>query len=202
MSAAIEARGGALAAEELARANLYGLVARLFYAPPDADLLAAIATAPELAAEDDRYGVAAAWRDLKAEAARADAEAVREEYDAIFIGTGKAEVTPYAGAHLMRHSADTPLVRLRNFLSESRLVRRESANEPEDHIAGLCEAMRHLILRGDAERQERLFREFLYPGATRLCDAIDNCAFAVFYRAPARLLKNFLALEQNAFDMV
>ena len=71
--------------EEVARANFYGLLARLFYAPPDAPLLEAIAGAGEIEAEDG--GIAAAWQALAHAAARADVEAVREEYDSVFVGT-------------------------------------------------------------------------------------------------------------------
>ena len=38
--------------EEVARANFYGLLARLFYAPPDAALLEALAGAGDLEAEE------------------------------------------------------------------------------------------------------------------------------------------------------
>src|SRR5437016_10456718 len=82
--------------EEVARANFYGLLARLFYAPPDAALLEAIAGADEIEAEDG--GIAAAWQGLARAAAGADPEAVRDEYDSVFVGTGKAHVPLYACA--------------------------------------------------------------------------------------------------------
>jgi len=43
-----------LAPEDAARADFYALLARLFAAPPDAALLAAIATAPSLRADAQR----------------------------------------------------------------------------------------------------------------------------------------------------
>ena len=49
-----------LAPEDQARANFYGLLSRLFYAPADAALLAALAQADELEAEDE--SLAARWR--------------------------------------------------------------------------------------------------------------------------------------------
>ena len=48
--------------EEVARANFYGLLARLFYAPPDAQLLETLAAAKEIEAEDG--GIDAAWQGL------------------------------------------------------------------------------------------------------------------------------------------
>ena len=83
--------------EEVARANFYALLARLFYAAPDAALLDAIAAAGEIEAEDG--GIAAAWQGLARAATAADPEAVRDEYDTAFVGTGKAPVTLYACAY-------------------------------------------------------------------------------------------------------
>src|SRR5205085_11567925 len=55
-----------LAPEEEARANFYALLSRLFYAPPDAQLLQALAGADELDGEDE--ALAARWRHLIAAA--------------------------------------------------------------------------------------------------------------------------------------
>jgi TorA maturation chaperone TorD len=63
--------------EELARANFYGLLARLFYAPPDAELLQALAAADEVHAEGG--GISLAWRELARAAAAAEPSCVREE---------------------------------------------------------------------------------------------------------------------------
>src|SRR5438045_8608474 len=131
------------APEEQARANFYGLLARLFYAPPDASLLKALALADELDAEDET--VAACWRGLLAAAAATEAEAVRAEYDEAFVGTGKAPVTLYACAYSLRYTNETPLAALRADLAALGLARREQAGEPEDHIAALCDTMPHLI---------------------------------------------------------
>ena len=50
--------------EEAARADFYALIARLFYAPPDAALLETLAAANEIVAEDGAASLALAWRDL------------------------------------------------------------------------------------------------------------------------------------------
>jgi TorA maturation chaperone TorD len=85
-----------LAPEDQARAGYYALLSRLYYAGPDAALLEAIARADEVIAESHATPLAAAWRALVAAAMAMDADAAREEYDGAFVGTGKAEVTPYA----------------------------------------------------------------------------------------------------------
>src|ERR687887_625777 len=162
-----------VAPEEQARANFYGLLARLFYAPPDAGLLKALAMADELDADDET--LAARWRELVAAAATTEAEAVREEYDEAFVGTGKAPVTLYACAYSLRYTNETPLAALRADLAALGLARRKAAGEPEDHVAALCDVMRHLI--SDEQRpldeQQRFFARWIRPNYEALCGAIE-----------------------------
>jgi TorA maturation chaperone TorD len=184
--------------EEQARADLYGVLARLFYAPPDAALLKALA---EAGAAGD--GVGPAWRELSHAAAGADPEAVRQEYEERFVGTGKAPVTLYTSAYTMRYSNEVPLVALRQELASMGLGRRAGVHEPEDHIAALCDIMRHLIAtRRELTEQQRFFHKWVEPAAERLCDAIDNDAGTAFYRKVSKLARDFFRLEQTAFEML
>jgi TorA maturation chaperone TorD len=188
--------------EEAARANFYGLLARLFYAPPDAALLQALAGSEEL--DDEGGGIALAWRDLAAAAAKADSGAVREEYETIFIGTGKAPVTLYTSAYTVRFTNEIPLAGLRAELAAMGLARRSEASEPEDHLAALCDVMRHLITQRseDIAGQKRFFERWIWPATAPLCDAIDTAKDVAFYRPVARFAKSFLGLEHSAFEML
>jgi TorA maturation chaperone TorD len=188
--------------EEVARANFYALLARLFYAPPDAALLEALAGAGDIEAEDGDIG--AAWRDLAHAAAQYDAETVREEYETAFVGTGKAPVTLYTGAYAVKYSNEVPLAELRGELARLGLARREDAGEPEDHIAALCDTMRHLIAaqKRDLREQSAFFGRWIAPTFEPLCDAIDNDAHTGFYKSVGQFAKSFLMLEQSAFEML
>lgn len=190
-----------LAAQEQARADVYALLAQLFYAPPGRGLLDSLARMDAGDGEGAASGMVGAWRELARSATGADPEAVRDEYESLFIGTGRAEVTLYTGAYAPRSALDNPLVEIRSFLDSQGLARKQSVHEPEDHLAALCEVMRHLILKDDAAAQRKLFEEFLWPAANGLCDAISNHRGARFYAAAARLAKTFLELEHTAFDM-
>jgi TorA maturation chaperone TorD len=191
-----------LPAEEVARANFYGLLARLFYAPPDAQLLQAIAGAGDIEAEDG--GIAAAWRALAHAAAHADPEAVREEYDSVFVGTGKSPVTLYTCAYSIRYSNEAPLVDLRGELAALGLGRRDDVSEPEDHIAALCDTMRHLIAvqKRDLAAQRRFYNRWIRPSVEPLCDAIERDPNTAFYKPVGQFAKTFLLLEQSAFEML
>jgi TorA maturation chaperone TorD len=185
-------------AEEQARANLYGLLARLFYAPPDAALLKAIA------GQTLEGDLAGPWQGVASAAASADPEAVREEYETAFIGTGKAPVTLYTTAYSIRYSNETPLADLRGELTRLGLARRAGAYEPEDHVAALCDTMRHLVAeqKRDLEEQRRFFNKWIHPTAGPLCAAIERSDKTSFYKPVARFATSFFDLEQTAFEML
>ena len=188
--------------EEVARANFYGLLARLFYAPPDAALLHTLAAAQDL--EADEGAIALAWHDLARASAAADPEAVREEYDSAFIGVGKAPITLYASAYSARYANEVPLARLRTELAALGLARRSGTNEPEDHVAALFEVMRHLIAeqKRDLEEQRKFFERWIWPIVQPLCDAINQSERMGYYPAVAKFAFAFLELEHSAFEML
>ncbi len=190
------------APEEAARAEVYGLLARLFYAAPDAALLASIASVG--GAEAGAGKVGHAWRELARAAAQADPEAVRDEHETVFVGTGKAAVTLYMTAYTIRYASESPLAELREDLARHGLARLGNAHEPEDHVAGLCEVMRWLIAeeRADLAAQKKFFERWLWPGATALCNAINNCPSTGFYRAVANIAECFFEVEHSAFEML
>lgn len=188
--------------EEQARANFYGLLARLFYGSPDAALLGALAEGGELPA--DEPGLAAAWRELVAAAAQADPEQVREEYEETFVGTGKAPITLYSSAYLVRYSNDAPLVALRQELAALGIARRDGVHEPEDHIAATLEVMRYLIAqRADSlDTQRNFFARWIRPTAERLCNAIEQSDKTRFYRHVSRVLGELCKVEHTSFEML
>ena len=204
---------GRLEPEDQARADFYALLARLFSGPPDRELLRAIASAQPLvpagrATEDATAGdLAAAWDALRAASSTAATDAVRDEYQALFIGVGRSEVSPYASHYLQRQSA-RPLAEIRAALADLGLARRASVSEFEDHIAVVFEAMRMLVA-GDGDRapaeigeQRAFFERFLVTWAFDCCIAIDNSPVANYWRHVAQLTRCFVGVETAAFAMV
>jgi TorA maturation chaperone TorD len=191
-----------LAPEDQARANFYALLSRLFYAPADAGLLAALGSADELEAEDET--LARQWRELCEAAAQADIETLRDEYETTFVGTGRAPITLYTSAYSIKYTNETPLATLRGELIELGLARRSGAGEPEDHIAALCDVMRHLIAeqQRDLPTQKRFFERWMQSSFGSLCAAIERSQLGPFYQASGRLAKTFFSLEQAAFEML
>lgn len=188
--------------EEVARANFYGLLARLLYAPPDAELLRTLAIPDELDAQDG--GIALAWRELARAAAGADCEAVRDEYESTFVSVGKAPITLYTSAYSVRFTNETPLVALRGELAGYGIARRSEAGEPEDHIAALLEVMRYLIAekRHTLEEQRRFFERWIWPTVQPLCAAIRESEKTAFYKTVGAFLLELCTLEHEAFEML
>ncbi len=192
----------ALEPEDIARAGIYGLIARLFYAAPDEDVLAQLLHSN--AFEGSQEPIALAWRELVAAAKSAFPVVLESEHTELFVGTGKAEITPYLTHYTIKYATDNPLVELRQQLKRWGMARREGAHEPEDHIAGLCEAMRFAIAvqHRSEEEQKAYFQRFLYRGAIAFCDAVNASPKAVFYRLVARFARAFFELEREAFEML
>jgi TorA maturation chaperone TorD len=189
--------------EEVARANFYGLLARLFYAPPDATLLHTLAASADLQAEDDE-GIGQVWRELAQACASADPEAVREEYDSNFVGVGKSPVTLYTSAYSIRFTNEAPLAALRAELLRLGIARRPQISEPEDHIAALCEVMRFLIAekKEPLEVQKEFFERWIWPSVQPLCAAIEQSRRMPFYRRVADFLFRLCTVEHSAFEML
>jgi TorA maturation chaperone TorD len=189
--------------EEAARANHYGLIARLFYAPPDEQLISELLQ-PAGAEAQDGSALGTTWRAMVDASRTVFPAALRDEHTQLFIGTGKSEVTPYLSRYLARHSSDSPLVGLRQLLDSWGIARREGVVEYEDHIAGVCETMRFVIAvqQRPPEEQKILFDRFLYRGANAFCTAVSASKDARFYRLVANFAQAFLEVEKTAFEML
>jgi TorA maturation chaperone TorD len=192
--------------EEFARAELYGLLARLWLAPPDAafrrQFLAAAAAAPQPGGL-----LEAPWRALVEAVGAADATALADEYDALFLGVGKPEVLLYGSFYLSGFLNELPLARLRQDLLPLGLTRDARRGETEDHAAYVLEVMRYLIAGDDAavcnlEQQRRFFRAHVQSWLGAMCDAVQAHPRAETWRALAGLTRAFLDVETQAFDML
>jgi TorA maturation chaperone TorD len=194
--------------EDQARADLYGVIAQLFYAAPDEQFLAALVSTgvktPSTAPDSGQGGpLDDAWQALIAASRSAYPVKLENEHTVLFVGTGKAAVTPYLSNYVLRHQSDTPLAELRGWLDARGMARREGVTEYEDHIAGLMETMRYLIAvqHGSLEDQRKFFERYIYDGAVSFCVAVTASEQASFYKFVARFTRIFLDIEKNAFTI-
>ena len=198
--------GSADGSEELARAELYGLLARLWLAPPDAALLQQFGVAVTEAPESGGH-LEAPWQALVAALRATTPEAAAAEHEALFLGVGKPEIFAYASFHISGFLNEKPLAALRTDLAELGLARDANALETEDHVAYLFEVMRYLIAGDDVavcnlERQRRFFRAHIQTWVERLCDTVAAHPRATVWRAIAGFTHEFVAVETQGFDLL
>lgn len=192
--------------EETARAEVYGLLAALYYAPPGAELLAQLRVAVTDAPAAGGF-LEEPWRQLVGCVRELGDAQVADEYDALFGGVGKPEVYLFGSYYLSGFLNEKPLAALRGDLAALGLARDEAMPETEDHFACVCEVMRYLIAGDDVEvanltQQQKFFSAHVQPWATRMCDAITAHPKARFYAALAAFTAAFISVETQGFDLL
>ena len=192
--------------EETARAEIYGLLAALYYAAPTPalwdNLRAAVTEAPAAGAL-----LEASWSEVVAAARAMSVEEVAEEYDALFGGVGKPAVYLFGSHYLSGFLNEKPLAALRGDLAALGLDRDDEMSETEDHYAYVCEVMRYLIAGEDVAvanltRQREFFTRHLQSWALLMCEAIRAQPKARFYKSLAGFTQAFTNVEAQGFDML
>ena len=192
--------------EETARAEIYGVLAALFYAAPTPALLESLRLAVTEAPAAGAL-LEASWTELVATARAMSVQEVGDEYDALFGGVGKPEVYLFGSHYLSGFLNEKPLAALRTELAELGLTRGDAMAETEDHYAYLCEVMRYLIAGDDVAvanltRQREFFTRHLLPWAQQMCETVSAHPKARFYKSLAGFTQTFTSVEAQGFDML
>lgn len=192
--------------EELERAELYGLLARLWLAPPDAPLQAQFNVAVTQAPQSGAL-LEGPWSELVDAVRSTTLAAAHDEFVALFQGVGKPEVFVYGSYYLAGFLNEKPLAQLRTDLAALGLTRDATSNETEDHVAYIFEVMRYLIAGDDVavcnlEQQRRFFRAHVQPWVADLCSAVAAHPRARVMAAVAAFTQAFISVEVQAFDML
>lgn len=184
--------------DERARAGVYSLLGALLAAPPTADLLAALT---DLAPGTGT--LAPAWQRLKLAAGEARPERLEDEYNALFIGLGRAELVPYGSWYLTGFLMEKPLADLRVQLQQLGFARQEGVAEPEDHVSALCEVMAMTIAenRLTFSEQAAFFARHVGSWMPRFFQDLEEAESADFYRAVGCLGARLMSVEQQYLSM-
>ncbi len=192
--------------EETARAEVYGLLAALYYAAPSKDLYdnlrVAVTQAPAAGAV-----LESAWSELVAAARQQHLTDVKGEYESLFGGVGKPDIYLFGSHYLSGFLNEKPLAALRDDIAALGLARDETLPETEDHVAYVCEVMRYLIAGDDVAvanltRQREFFTRHVQPWMPVMCQAVMQHPKARFYRALAAFTHVFVSVEAQGFDML
>ena len=193
--------------EETARAELYGLIAELFYAPPTPALLAQLRVAATEAPASGGF-LEEPWRALVGTARDMDDASIQREHEALFGGVGKPEVYVYASHYLSGFLNEKPLAQLRTDLAALGLTRDAATmSETEDHVSYLMEVMRFLVAGDDVAvsnltQQAQFFAAHVQTWVLDLCDALQANPRARFYAALSGLTRAFVSVETQGFDLL
>ncbi|MEY3798914.1 MAG: hypothetical protein RLZZ406_215 [Pseudomonadota bacterium] len=193
--------------EDLARADLYGLIARFFHLAPDQALLDQIAATADQQDATDAAPLAKTWMDVVEAAKNNPAKAWQDEFDLNFISVGKPNIILNGSFYMAGHLNEKPLVNIRRALEDFGLEAAEEVTETEDHISALCEVMRYLIAGDDVEisnltNQRVFFNDHIRPWYDDFCDSIEGISEMRLYHPIAALTREFLAIEGQGFDMI
>lgn len=195
--------------EDLARADLYGLIARLFHQAPDQELLDQITNSvpevQEVQVEDAPLGKV--WHALVELAKSNPAKVWQDEFDLNFISVGRPNIILNSSFYMAGHLNERPLVEIRRALDAFGLEAAEEITETEDHISAVCEVMRYLIAGDDVEisnltNESAFFNDHIRPWYEDLCAAIEDVPEIYLYRSVAALTREFLDIESQSFDMI
>ncbi len=194
----------AIAEEDLLRAQLYGLLARVLALPMSEETLEIIRGLSETNSETE---IGKALKGLGELASRTPRGVAEEEYSALFYGMGAGgELHPYASFYLTGFVYEKPLSNLRRDMAELGIARSTLNSEPEDHIAFLMEIM-HGLISGDfgggvgPERQDAFFNQHIAPWATHFFVDLEKAKNAKVYMPVGTIGKLFMQLERDAFEM-
>ncbi len=192
--------------EETARAEVYGLLAALYYAAPSQALYDNLCTA---ATEAPAAGAVleSTWSDLVAAARGQSLPDITQEFDALFGGVSRPDVYLFGSHYLSGFLNEKPLAALRGDIADLGLARDETLLETEDHVAYLCEVMRYLIAGDDVAvanltRQREFFSRHVQSWLPQMCDVLAAHPKARFYRALAAFTQAFVGVESQGFDML
>lgn len=180
--------------EELARAHGYALMSRLFRAPPGEDLLGLYSPPPVdpdvkfTLHQIELRGRDAALQSFQGACARYSAQAVAEEYEALFGSLSQSLASP---------AASSLLAALREHLRACGLAPSRALGGVEFYVSGVCDVLCWLIEHDRPRKvQAAFFNEFVDTGVISVCDAIDIAGEARFYRSVADLARSFIEDER------
>jgi TorA maturation chaperone TorD len=193
--------------EETARAELYGLISELFYAPARPELLTQLRVAATEAPTAGGF-LEEPWRQLVGVAREMDDQSIQNEHNALFGGVGKPEVYVFASHFLTGFLNEKPLAQMRTDLAALGLGRDDTTmSETEDHVSYVFEVMRFLVAGEDVAvsnltQQAKFFADHVQTWLPAFCDAVQATPRARFYAALAELTRAFVSVEAQGFDML
>ena len=194
----------AIAEEDLERAHLYALLARVLAEPMGDETLEVVRA---IEGKSDGNELGGAFAALGTVAVRTSRGSAEDEYSALFYGDGaRGELLPYASYYLTGFLLEKPLANLRGDMAALGIQTSGISKEPEDHIACLCEIMHGLITGAfnepaSLETQKIFFMTHMAPWAGQFFTDLEGAESATLYMPVGTIGRLFMAIEAQAFEL-
>ncbi|MGJ5619831.1 TorD/DmsD family molecular chaperone [Sulfitobacter sp. MF3-043] len=187
--------------EDRLRADLYNYLGLMLAAPPDQILLDQTA-----ALKGDDTDLGQAIKGLARVAKVSKPNAVRSEFNALFIGLGRGELLPYASYYLTGFLNEKPLANLRATMANFGMARADDVFEPEDNIASLMEMMAGMIVGrfgrvATLQEQNEFFNAHIGTWSTHYFTDLQAAKSSVLYASVGAVGSAFMNIEREAFRM-
>lgn len=187
---------GKVTEEDQYRSGAYGLLAGLLRSAPDQTALDRVAGFASVEPSQGELAISMSMLGLAAKTC--SPESIDDEFHDLFIGLGRGELVPYGSWYITGFLMEKPLGHLRDDLAKLGFQRNDDVNEPEDHVAALCEVMLMLIDEGASlELQSQFFNTHMAAWIKRFFIELSEAKSAVFYRAVGRFGAAFIELEER-----
>jgi len=203
------------------RAQLYAFFSRIFSEEVDAPLLEILRERCLVLAHiehDEKVGISTLrsfFKDIEISVELV--EDLREDFVALFLGTGNNPAFPYESVYMNENRLVMGLCReeVLELLDSESLQKDKRCKEPEDHISVLFDFMVYLCLRlkeelnrGDTEAaehtlsiQNNFYHKHIVTWTDMFCRTIiEGSTRHRFYESIGRMLQSFLLDEKNMFD--
>jgi TorA maturation chaperone TorD len=194
----------AIPEEDMQRAHVYGLLARVLAQPLDDETLEVVRA---LEGQSDGNELSSAFAALGTIAVRTPRGVAEDEFSTLFYGDGaRGELLPYASYFLTGFLLEKPLANLRGDLAGLGIQTSGISKEPEDHIAYLCEIMHGLITGAfnepaSLEAQKKFFKTHMAPWAGQFFTDLEGAESAALYMPVGTIGRLFMVIEARAFEL-
>lgn len=190
--------------EDMQRAHVYGLLARVLAEPMDDETLEVVRA---LEGKSDGNELGGAFATLGAVSVRTPRGSAEDEFSTLFYGDGaRGELLPYASYYLTGFLLEKPLANLRGDLAALGIQTSGISKEPEDHIAYLCEIMHGLITGAfnepaSLETQKKFFETHMVPWVGQFFTDLEGAESAALYMPVGTIGRLFMDIESKAFEL-
>ncbi len=195
----------AIPEEDMQRAHVYGLLARVLAEPMGDETLEVVRA---LEGQSDGNELGGAFAALGAVSVRTPRGSAEDEFSALFYGDGSGgELLPYASYYLTGFLLEKPLAKLRGDMAALGIQTSGSSKEPDDHLAFLCEIMHGLITGAfnepaSIETQKKFFKTHMAPWVGQFFTDLEGAESAVLYMPVGTIGRLFMDIEANAFELI